>query len=488
MESAATSQQTEAARLSFLAIRFLAIRFAIALALVPAGAGGARAESLLTALARAYAGNPDLNQSRAAVRVRDEETPKALAGMRPKANIQASAGPLYGNLRFPAGRSQTTGQRQFLLEEYTGYPRGATLNMSQNIFDAGRTTNSVRQSESNVFAARATMRLTEQAILQNGATAYMNVLRDTAVVNLRKNNIAVLEQQLKQTQDRFQVGEVTRTDVAQAEASLAQARSELYAAQAQLKNSVANYRQIIGEDPKNLEPGRALDPLLPKSLNEAIEIALVEHPGVVAALHQVDAAEHAVKVAESALAPTVSVNAQVAQQWDSFLGIPGSRQFSASASGQLNVPLYQGGSEYASIRQAKEQLGQARLNADLQRDSVRASVVSSYGLLDTAKASIISGQAAVKAAETALAGVREEAKVGQRTTLDVLNAQQALLNARVGLVISQRDRVVASYAVLGSIGRLSAQELRLDVALYDPNIHYEQVKTKWFGVDTPDGR
>jgi outer membrane protein len=219
-----------------------------------------------------------------------------------------------------------------------------------------------------------------------------------------------------------------------------------------------------------------------------IEVALVEHPGVVSALHQVDAAELAVKVQESALAPTVAVNAQVSQQWDSFLGLPGTRQFTAQAYGQLNVPLYQGGAEYASIRQAKEQLGQARLNADLQRDSVRASVVSSYGLLETAKASIISGQAAVKAAETALAGVREEAKVGQRTTLDVLNAQQALLNARVSLVISQRDRVVASYAVLGSIGRLSAQELQLDVALYDPSIHYEQVKTKWIGVDTPDGR
>jgi outer membrane protein len=446
------------------------------------------AETLLTALTRAYAGNPDLNQSRAAIRVRDEDMPKALAGMRPKVNIQASAGPLYGNLRLPAGRNAMTGQRQFTQEEYTGYPRGATLNMSQSIFDAGRTTNSVRQAESSVFAAHATMRLTEQATLQNGATAYMNVLRDIAIVNLRKNNIAVLEQQLKQTRDRFQVGEATRTDVAQAEASVAQARSELYAAQAQLKNSVANYRQIIGVEPTRLEPGRSLEPFLPRSLQQAIEIALVEHPGVVAALHQADSVESAVKVAESALAPTLSVNAQVSQQWDSFLGVPGSRQFSAAVAAQLNVPLYQGGSEYASIRQAKEQLSQARLNAESQRDSVRASVVSSYGLLDTARASIISGRAAVKAAETALTGVREEAKVGQRTTLDVLNAQQALLNARVSLVTSQRDRVVASYAALGSIGRLSAQELQLDAAFYDPGIHYEQVKTKWFGVDTPDGR
>ena len=447
----------------------------------------AHSESLLSALARAYDGNPDLNQSRANVRVRDEDAPKAQAGMRPKANISASIGPQYGTIRLPAGRSQN-GSRIFSNDEFVGYPRGATLDVSQTFFDGGRTANSVRQAESGVFAARSTLRLTEQAILQNGATAYMNVLRDTAVLSLRKNNISVLEEQLRQTRDRFQVGEVTRTDVAQAEASLEQARSELYAAQAQLKTSVANYRQIIGVEPKRLEPGRPLDSMLPKSLYEAISVALVEHPGVTAAFHQVDAAELAVKVAESALAPTLSVNAQVSTQGDAFLGSPGSRTFNAGAFGRLNVPLYQGGSEYASIRQAKEQLSQARLNADLQRDSVRASVVSSYGLLETAKASIISGQAAVKAAETALAGVREEAKVGQRTTLDVLNAQQTLLNARVSLVISQRDRVVASYAALGSIGRLSARELDLSVTYYDPSVHFEQINSKWWGTDTPDGR
>jgi len=466
----------------------------LALAFVAAAPDRASAESLMSALARAYYGNPDLNQSRANVRVRDEDAPKAKAGLRPKASITAQYGAQYAAIKIPFGGSSTqqagaaSGASGDFQDTYVGYPRGATLNLSQTLFDGFRTENSVRQAESGVLAARSTMRLTEQATLQNGATAYMNVLRDTAVLSLRKSNITVLDEQLKQTRDRFQVGEVTRTDVAQAEASVALARSEFYAAQAQLKNSMANYRQIIGNEPKRLQPGRSLEPLLPKSLEAAISIALVEHPGVTAALHQVDAAELAVKVAEAALMPNLSVNTQVSNQFDSFLGLPGSRQFTASAIGQLNVPLYQGGAEYASIRQAKEQLGQARLNADVQRDSVRASVVSSYGLLETAKASIISGQAAVKAAETALAGVREEAKVGQRTTLDVLNAQQALLNARVNLIVSQRDRVVASYAALGSIGRLSARELDLAVALYDPSVHLDQVHEKWFGVDTPDGR
>ncbi|WP_024880441.1 TolC family outer membrane protein [Methylosinus sp. LW3] len=458
------------------------------LALGLAAPSAAGAETLKEALARAYRGNPDMNQQRANVRAKDEDAPKAAAGMRPKASISASAGPQNSNIKIPAGRSQLTGQRTYMYDEYVGYPRGATLSLSQTLYDGGRTGNSVRQAESGVYAAREGMRLTEQATLQNGATAYMNVLRDTAVLDLRKNNVAVLEQQLERTRDRFAVGEVTRTDVAQAESTLAQARTELYGAQGQLKTSVATYRQIIGAEAKNLQPAQSVESLLPKSLDQAIAVAIVEHPGVVAAQHQVDVAASAVKVAEGALAPTLSVAAQLSQQYDSFLGSPATRQFSAGASGRLDVPIYQGGSEYASIRQAKEQLGQARFNADLQRDSVRASVVSSYAQLDTARASILSGQAAVKAAEIALRGVREEAQVGQRTTLDVLNAQYALLNARVSLIIAQRERVVASYAALGSIGRLSADSLKLDVVAYDPTTHFEQVRGMWIGVDTPAER
>jgi outer membrane protein len=447
----------------------------------------ARAETLNGALARAYGANPDLNQSRANVRARDEEAPKALAGMRPKASITANAGPEYATVKIPAGRN-ADGSRAYSEDEFLGKPRGAAFNISQTLFDGGRTANSVRQAESSVLSARAALRQTEQSILQSAATSYMNVLRDTAILGLRKSNVAVLTEQLRLTRDRFQVGEVTRTDVAQAEASLAQANSDVYAAQGLLKISVASYRQVVGVEPKRLEPALSVEKLLPKSLNEAIATALVENPAVVGAQHQIDVAALAVKVAEGALAPTVSVNAQVGPQYDSFLGFPGTRQFSAQATGNLNIPLYQGGSEYASVRQAKEQLGQARLSADLQRDNARVSVVTSFAQLETAKASIISNQASVRAAEIALMGVREEAKVGQRTTLDVLNAQLALLNARVNLVIAQHDRVVASYSALAAIGRLSTRELQLSVADYDPATHYEQVKDRWLGLDTPDGR
>lgn len=465
-------------------LRARAAAAAIGLILALVGAPELRAETLNGALRQAYGGNPDLNQTRASVRARDEEAPKALAGLRPKASISANASVEYDTIRIPGGRNNF-GQRQFLSDEYVGKPRGAQLNVSQTLFDGGRTDNSLRQAESSVLAARAGLRQVEQSILQSAATSYMNVLRDTAILGLRNSNVKVLEEQLRLTRDRFQVGEVTRTDVAQSEASLAQAKSDMFAAQAVLKISAANYRQIVGSAPKHLEPAQSVEKLLPKTIDQAIAIAIFESPSVISAEHQVDVAALAVKVAESALSPTLSVGVQVGPQWDSFLGIPGTRQFSARATGQLNVPLYQGGAEYASIRQAKESLGQARLSADLQRENARSLVVSNFAQLDTAKASIVSNLAAVKAAEIALQGVREEARVGQRTTLDVLNAQLALLNARVALVISQRDRVVASYGALAAIGRLSAEELRLNVAAYDPALHFEQVKDKWIGVNTP---
>ena len=459
---------------------FAYVAAAIALA-TPQRAG---AETLYSTLARVYQNNPDLNQNRASVRARDEEPTKAAAGLRPRASLSASAGPQYSTAKIPAGRDNT-GQRAYYADEFIGYPRGAALNVSQTLFDGGRTQNAVRQAESGVFAARASLRATEQTILLSGARAYMDVLRDTAIVGLRKNNVEVLDEQLRQTRERFRVEEVTRTDVAQAEASLAQGRSDLYMAQAALKTSMASYRQIVGVEPKQLEPAGSAEKLLPQSVQSAEQIAIIEHPSVVMALHQVDAAEHAVKAAESALAPTLSVNAQVSPQYDSFLGWTQTRQFSAAASGTFSVPLYQGGSEYASVRQAKETLGQARLAADLARDNVRSNLVSAFAQLDAAKASIVSNQAAVKAAQLSLEGVREEARVGQRTTLDILNAHQALLSARVSLVVAQHDRVVASYAALAALGRLNAQDINLNVAVYRPETHYEQVKERWIGLETP---
>jgi outer membrane protein len=449
------------------------------------------AESMSSALARAYQANPDLNQQRAGVRAQDENIPRATAAYRPTVSATAQYG--FSSLRENGGSAVAGGgglagtgssSQQF---EYNTEPATLGLSVTETIFNGNRNYNGVRQAESNVLGARETLRNTEQTVLQDGATAYMNVLRDTAILDLRKNNIIVLEEQLRQTRDRFNVGEVTRTDVAQAASSLASARADYFTAQANLETSIAEYHQVIGVDPTRLDPARSVEGLLPSTMQDAIDVSLAEHPSVVAALHAVDAAALQVKLVEGELYPTLSVVGSVSQNYN-YEGYPGLRVFNGSVMGQLSVPIYTGGEVDARARQAKELLSQAELQSDLQRDAVRATVVTDWGLLDTAKAVIKSDEAAVKAAEIALEGVREEARVGQRTTLDILNAQQTLLNARVALVSAQRDRVVASYATLAAIGELSAASISLDVQQYDPSVHFDQVKDKWFGLRTPDGR
>ena len=436
------------------------------------------AESISGALARAYGFNPDLNAQRAAGRATDENLPTALSGYRPTVTATADVGRSFQDTTSGSGVGGGS---------VAATPRGFGVSVSQNIWNGNRTLNSVRRADSQILQSRETIRLIEQNILSSAATSYMNVLRDTAILNLRRNNTEVLEQQLRQTRDRFQVGEVTRTDVAQAEASLAQGQADAFTAQSNLQTSIANFRQVVGVEPRNLQPARPLEKLLPRSLDAALSSSLTEHPAIQAALHNVDTAALNVKVIEGQLYPTVGVTGSVSKRYDT-INNPDSRTLSASVVGSLSVPIYEGGAVYAGIRQAKELLGQARLQADLQREQIRAQVVSSWGIWLNSRAVIDAAQAQVRAAEIALNGVREEAKVGQRTTLDVLNAQQLLLNARVQLVTAQRDRVVSSYAVLAAVGRLSATRLGLSVVAYDPTVHYDQVKGKWIGTRTPDGR
>lgn len=442
----------------------------------------ALAQTMDAALGRAYSSNPTLNAQRAAVRATNENVPQALSGYRPRVTASADIGASITESDIPAGAQGGTHSRNLSRLN----PRGGGLQVDQNIFDSGRTRSSVSQAESQVLAARATLRNTEQNVLLDAATSYMNVLRDTAILNLNRNNVEVLEEQLRQTRDRFQVGEVTRTDVAQAEARLSSAQSQAILAESNLKTSIARYRQNVGAEPRQLAPGRPVENLLPKSLAAALGSALQGHPAIIAALHGVDAAELQVKVTEADLGPTVSVRGLVQQRYDNqFFG---DNRTSASAVATLSIPIYEGGQIYSRTRQAKETAGQRRIEVDTSRDTVRAAVVSAWGAHDAAKAQIVSAQAQVQAAETALAGVREEAKVGQRTTLDVLNAQQELVSARSSLVTAQRDRVVASYAVLSAVGLLSAETLKLKAERYDARKHYDQVKGLLWGTQTPDGR
>ena len=339
-----------------------------------------------------------------------------------------------------------------------------------------------------MLAARAALRVTEQTVLLNAVTAYMNLLRDAAILDLQRRNVEVLQEQLRQVRDRFNVGEVTRTDVAQSESRLAAGRSQVLTAEANYKASGATYRQVIGVNPGKLSPGSPVDRFSPPNLPVSLEFASATHPAVTAAQFNVDVAQQQVKVAEGALYPTVSLQGNFQKNYMAPGSLNTIESYSASVLGQLSVPIYQGGAEYSTIRQAKETLGQRRLDFDVARDQVRQTVVQSWGQLEAAKANIDATTSQVQATEIALNGVREEARVGQRTTLDVLNAQQDLVNARVALVSAQRDRVVASYTLLASVGRLAPEVLALNVPVYDSQVHYSQVRDSWAGVRTPDGR
>ena len=436
----------------------------------------ADAQSLDAAMAQAYMSNPTLNAQRAATRVTDENLPQALGGYRPTVTATGDFSIEQTSTTTPLSRS-TVG--------FT--PGGVGVQVTQNLFNGFRTANSVRTAEANILGARETLKNIEQQVLLQAVTAYMNVFRDAALLNLQVNNVEVLETQLKQTKDRFDVGEVTRTDVEQANASLASARSQMFQAQAQLKSSVASYRQVVGSQPKStLAPVRPIGAILPKKLDSCIKLGLLSHPAIVSALHSVDAAALQVKVAEGALYPSLNATGSVSQRYD--VSGPHNEQFDASIGATLTIPIYEGGVSYSKTRQAKESLGQARIEADVIREQVRAAIVSAWGSYDASSAVIAAQQAEVQAAQVALAGVREEAKVGQRTTLDVLNQQQLLLNAQATLISAQRDRVVAAYTLLSSVGRLTARDLKLKVAAYDPVVHYDQVRNKWIGTDTPDGR
>jgi outer membrane protein len=467
----------------------IAIAGVAALALALGFVDTSRADTLEGSLVRAYQNNPQLNAQRAAVRSTDENVPQALSGYRPRVSITASVGEQYTDTtQVTRFQDQFTGARGATYTHIHGNnaPRSIGGQINQTIFNGNQTANRVRAAESQVSGAREGLRVLEQTILLSAATIYMDYLRDAAIVEVRRSNVRVLEQTLKQVQDRFSVGEVTRTDVAQSEAQLAAGRTDLLTAESNLNSTRANYRRIIGNEPTAVAPGAPVDKFLPPTLSGAIEVGLLENPNVTSVMHGVDVNFLSVKVAEGALFPTVSLVASVQQAYETSLVIL--KNFNASVAAQVSIPVYQGGSEYALIRQSKETLAQQRLVLDQTRDQTRATVVQQWGALQAAKAQIQSAQAQVTASETALNGVREEARVGQRTTLDVLNAQQALVNARVAIVTAQHDRVVASYNVLAAIGRLSPAVLKLPTTIYDPSVHYHQVRDAWGGVRTPDGR
>lgn len=436
------------------------------------------AETIFGALSKAYENNSELNAARAGVRIADENVPLAKSGWRPR--VTGSAG---------ITNSASTGRRGVTSTSFG-------IEINQSIFDGFQTRNSVQSAEAGVRAERENLRNTEQNVLFDTAQAYMDVLQNRQIASLRARNLEFLQEQLRSARARFDVGEGTRTDVAQAEAALAGARAALTAARASVGSSEAVYRQLTGVEPGELKSAGALSNIIPKSLDSAYSTAFSNHPAIKLRDALVDSRLFSVKVAEGAFLPSVGVSASLSQTYSSSSSggsLPSaldssSETTSASVGIRATIPIYQGGQASATVRQRKEELGQARINIDVARDQVRAAVASAWTQLDASRASVAANEEALNAARLALNGVIEERNVGQRTTLDVLNAQDDVLAAQIGLVQAQRNLVVSSYALASAVGRLNVGSLGLKVARHDPEEHYEAVKDKWFGLRTPDGR
>ncbi len=448
---------------------------ALVIALACAHGAPATAETLSEALSAAYKFNPRLDAARATQRATDEEVPRAISGYRP--SITGSADTNY----------QNTTTRPPSTSNGESNPRGYQVGLVQPLFRGFRTINAVSAAEATVRAGREILRTTEQAVLLEAVTAYMDVVRDQAIVRLRENNVTVLTRDLRATQDRFNVGEVTRTDVAQAQARRAAAVAALDLARANLKTSRATFERVVGHPPSNLVDARASN-LVPKSVREGIEISSRENPNVVSALYREQAARFAVDQIRGELLPTVQLEANYNKRFDPSMSIEESE--TTTVTGRVTVPFYTGGEVQARVRQAKHTHVQRIQEIEQARTEVQAQVVAAWSQLEAARAAVESDQTAVNANRIALAGVREEERVGQRTLLDVLNAEQELLNSEVNLATDRRNLVVASYALLSTIGRLNAQELAVSAQVYDAEAHYHDVRRKWFDINIThqDGR
>ncbi|WP_164924292.1 outer membrane channel protein TolC [Sinorhizobium fredii] len=431
------------------------------------------AETISGAMAKAYGNNPDLNAARAGLRATDEGVPIAKSGYRPQISAAAT-----GTLT--RVDQERTGTRDF-------HDGQVGISITQTIFDGFQTLNNVRAAQSDVFSGRETLKANEIQILLAAAQSYANIARDQQIVAIRRQNLAFLREQLNAAQARLDVGEGTRTDVSQADAELANAQSLLVTAIAQLKQSEAVYVQIVGDAPTGIRQPRPATKAMPRSLDQAVATGLRENPQILAAQYNVDSAGFQVKSAEGTMLPGVVLQGSVTRNTGNS-GTAGLDDTTASVTARLEVPIYQGGAEYGQIRQAKEVLGQQRILVDSARASVQQTVVSAHAQLESALARITASRSQISAANLALEGVIEERKVGQRTTLDVLDSQQDVLDAQEALAAAQRDAVVASYALLAAMGKLTVRDQGLQVAEYRPEQHYEAVKDKWFGLRTVDGR
>ncbi len=439
--------------------------------------GGTQAQTLQEALANAYANNPTLLTARAQLRVVDENVPQALAGWRPTVSITSSAGVLdaHSRSRTLNGRGEQLGIYSHLERQTMSHAVTAT----QPIFRGGRTVASTRRAENQVFAQRARLLATEQQVMNDGANAYVAVIRDAELVRLNTNNEQVLSEQLRATNERFRVGEITRTDVAQAESRLALARSQRAQAEGNLQASRAVFVRVLGLAPQRLAAPQPLRAPV-RTQQEATQVAAANNPAVVAALFDEAAGRDFINVQMAQLLPQASIQAQGFRNDNPTL--PHTRLTGAQITANVTVPIYQGGAEHSQVRQARQDAQRLRAVVDDQRNTAIQQAAQAWETLASTRAQADAVRAQIRAAEIALDGVQREAIVGSRTTLDVLNAEQELLNARTSLVQSLASVVNASYALAAALGRLTAQDLRLPVQAYDMRAYYNAVRDRWVGL------
>jgi outer membrane protein len=433
----------------------------------------AAAQTLQEALAMAYSNNPSLQAARAQLRAVDENVPQALAGWRPTVQVTGSAGNVNGNTTLTGPRSQPNGRTNNDRE-----PLSAQASVSQPIFRGGRTVASTRRAENQVLSQRARLMAVEQQVLTDTVNAYVQVIQLQEEVRLNINNVQVLTRQLQATNERFRVGEITRTDVAQAESRLAGAIATRADSEGRLQQARATFTRVVGQPPERLVAPQPLRTPVPNS-REAGLLAGRNNPGVVAALFDEAAARDLVDVNFSALMPQVSLNASTFRNDNAATA--DTRSTGSQVTANLTMPLYQGGSEYAAVRQARQSAQQARQVVEEQRRAATQQATQAFETLVAARAAVDAVRAQIRAAEIALDGVQREAIVGSRTTLDVLNAEQELLNARVSLVRSLAAVIIASHNVAASVGRLTARDLNLPVQIYDMEAYYNAVRNRWAG-------
>ena len=487
----------------------------LAVATVMGGTVSLSAETLKEALAAAYSSNPQLLAQRAVLRGTDEGVSRAKSGFLP--NLQGTGtfrrgaqdfdilGDSPQNILGVNSQAESDALIQQILDNGDNVPFGFQVGdpfdqelaptpqdvnsdayvgtVQQNLFRGFQDRNLYKGAQQNVYAGRAQLLSVEQQVLLDAVTAYMDVFRDEAVVRLNENQVSVLERQLQASQDRFRVGEITRTDVAQSEARLEGAKSNLLGARATLGSSRARYRRVIGRAPGTLQAPQER-PELPSTLDEALVLANEKAPGVQSAKFIERAAKYSVKQAKGALLPTVDLTGQYVRQ----NGISNQQNVSfdsvfnqTSVQVQVTVPLYAGGARHSDIRAAKQTHSQRRVEIIQAERVAQENAFAAWDQYRAAKAQITANEAQVRANEIALEGVEQEAAVGSRTTLDVLDAQQELLNSQVNLTTAKRNEAVAAYTLVSAVGALTARELSLDVELYNPEEHYDDVKHKLFG-------